>query len=54
LAVYKVNIKNINTKPKKETVVTTLSIEVDNEIKINDVINEIKKLDEIIHLAKSK
>ena len=54
IAEYKLNLKNINTKPKKESVVTTLSVEVDSELKLKDVINEIKKMEEIIHVVKSK
>ncbi|MFH1439972.1 MAG: bifunctional (p)ppGpp synthetase/guanosine-3',5'-bis(diphosphate) 3'-pyrophosphohydrolase [Candidatus Woesearchaeota archaeon] len=54
IATYGLNIKNVTTKPKKDSVVTTLSVEMNNTIALKDIINEIKKLDGVIDLAEKK
>lgn len=50
IASYKINIKNITTKPRKDNVITTLHLEVDNQLKFKDLLNELRKIDAVINI----
>lgn len=50
IASYKFNIKNITTKPRKDNVITTLHLEVDNQLKFKDLLNELRKIEAVINI----
>ncbi|MBI4453278.1 bifunctional (p)ppGpp synthetase/guanosine-3',5'-bis(diphosphate) 3'-pyrophosphohydrolase [Candidatus Woesearchaeota archaeon] len=54
IASYKINIKNITTKPRKDNVITTMYLEVDNKIKMKDMLNELKKVDAVLNINEIK
>ncbi len=54
IASHRLNIKHITTKPSKENALTTISVEVDNDLTLKDAINELKKLEEVMEVKESK
>ena len=50
IASYKFNIKNITTRPRKDNVITTLHLEVDNQLKFKDLLNELRKIEAVINI----
>ena len=53
-ASYKVNIRGVTTKPKKEHVVTTISVELTGGVKVKEIMLELKKLDIIVAVEEVK
>ena len=54
IASHNLNLKHITTKPSKENALTTISVEVDNELKLKEAINDLNKLEEVMDVKESK